>query len=199
MQSHAWATPTLARRHFVQSRSAWSLRSLRSSIFTLSALLLVTSAHAQSPVVDGAWEGVWELDFRETECESGVVTADYMGVEHLCAGQSPRLSGVAGFPEFTCVGTVTDTTIDVECTGSREAFPGCSLVYGYGLHGVRIGENVSGFETYSWEDVGPTCVGVGAECYVADFTGFRVPDRDPDCLTTPLDTSTWSAIKGFYR
>ena len=156
---------------------------------------LAAPASSETPVFTAAWEGVWEFDYIERECATGTVTAEYQGVEYLCAGGRPSIT--TGPFEYECEGEITDTDLHVVCTGSAEAIPGCTANYVYVLDATRTGTTITGLETWEVGFVG-ACGGMEGICYDESYSGRKIDD-DPDCSVTPTEPMSWTKIKSEFR
>lgn len=168
-------------------------------VATLGLIALATTvfsgARAADAVFTEAWEGVWDVDFSERECD-GSDPLDFNGPARFCAGEPARFNQALAFP-YTCDGIVTDDSMDMTCTYSIDALPGCTAIYDYTVSAVRVGDVMTGTEDFLLTFVGD-CDGYVIYCSVTDFTGARIA-MDPQCATSPITSASWSEIKSIYR
>lgn len=157
--------------------------------------LFATGARAADPVFTDAWEGVWNVDFVETECGSSDTT-DFSGLARMCGGESARFNQGIAFP-YTCDGVVTDDSMEMTCTFQTTPFPGCTALYTYTLSATRSGNTMTGTEEFDLSFVG-NCGGIEPYCSVTDFDGTRLA-TNPECTGTPVIPASWSSVKSIFR
>lgn len=169
--------------------------SARSGLLAVALSFVATGAHAADPVFTEAWEGIWDADFIERECDGGAVIAEFDGLARMCGGDPARFNQGLAF-DYTCDGTVTDDTMDMTCIFETEPFPGCTAMYDYVLSAVRVGDAMTGTEVFELTFVGD-CVGLEPYCSDTEFDGARTT-TDPEC-GTPTRPASWTQIKSVYR
>ena len=99
------------------------------------------------PGVDGievpaAWAGIWSVHSVDRNCGSDIVVDDSTNEETLCAGEN-FLFGEDFGVDVNCSGTVTDTEINLSCTGT-ETFEGVVFSYTFTIQATRSGDSFSG-------------------------------------------------------
>jgi len=160
---------------------------------TIVGLLVATPAAAQIQF-PSSWAGVWDITTTERNCGSSTVTDMYTDTDTICAGEVFSAGDEA---EFECTGSVGDTSIDVTCSSTFGAFPGCDVTFAYTVNGTRNGNNLSGTETFSITYVG-TCP-LPNECTEGDLVGVRTGSEPPGCTTTAVAPVSWARAKKLYR
>jgi hypothetical protein len=122
------------------------------------------------------------------------------GNRHVHRG-GHALAGTAFDPgdetEFTCAGSIGDTSIDVSCSGSFEA-DGCTVTFSFIVTGTRSGDSYTGTETFSITYEG-ACGPVPDQCTESEVSGVRTGPPPPACASTPVTSSEWGRIKRIYR
>jgi len=171
---------------------------LLAGLLAPSALALwafTATAHAGEPVFTEAWEGIWDVDYIERECD-GPVTAEFTGFARFCGGETTRFNQGYAFP-YTCDGLITDDSVDMTCHWEVTPFPDCTAMYDYELGGVRVGDVMAGNEIFLLTFVG-NCTGLEPICTDTEFTGAR-GSTDPECDSSPTRSASWTGIKSVYR
>ena len=146
--------------------------------------------------VPAAWAGVWEVTDVERDCETLELVETTTGNDTLCAGDLIDLTDDGTF-EIDCNGTVTDTHVDIECTGSSEE-AGCTGTFSLDLEADRDGETFSGTSITSLEFTGEGCGPfVFGFCQRIETTATRIGPQPAECAV-PVETVSWSTLKARY-
>lgn len=176
------------------------MRSFLMHLIILAAVpfLVVATAGAEDIIVPESWEGVWETTTTEMNCQTLEVISVTTTLDTLCGGDVMNPEDPDGsFPSFECTGTVTDDTVQMECSGTMEVFPGCSLTLSFNSDGTRTGDTSTGVSINTFTYTGAGCF-FEDTCTRLETTSVRTGDN-PDCEATPVVTASWGAIKSIYR
>ena len=159
--------------------------------------LIAGAASADSIVVPESWAGVWETTTTERDCETLEILSVTTSVDTLCAGDTFDFEDPdGGFPDLVCDGTITDTTLHMECSGSMEVFPGCTVTFNFVSDATRNGETTEGVTVITTTFDG-SCFSDDL-CFRNESTSVRLGE-DPDCGPTPVDSQSWGTLKSTYR
>ena len=157
-------------------------------------LLIVGAAGAQEIIAPESWAGIWETTTIERDCQTLAIISETTSTDTICAGDIMN-------PEdpdeiFTCDGSVTDGAVHMECSGTVEIMPGCSLTISFVSDGTRDGDTSSGVTINTFTYVGAACF-FEDTCSRNESTSVRTGE-DPGC-TTPVAGATWGSLKSVYR
>lgn len=164
--------------------------------FTLIAapLLIAGAASADDIIVPESWAGIWETTTIEIDCETLEAQPATVSLDTLCAGDIMNPEDPDGI--FSCIGSITDETVHLECSGTVEIMPGCSLTISFESDGTRNGDNGSGVTISRFTYTGAACF-FEDTCTRNETTSIRV-GYDPSCVT-PVASETWGSLKSVYR
>lgn len=148
--------------------------------------------------VPSAWAGVWQnVDSTYTGCDVLVPAGSSSETDTLCTGQT-LLPDTTGFGSMDCNGTVTDTQVDVTCTGSS-AFDSCTVDFTYHITGTRTGNSALFVTTLTQHYSPPSaCFFLPDACTRFVSRGTRIAPEPPTC-GTPARRTTWGTVKTLYR
>ena len=165
---------------------SWSL----AAFLTAGLLLAAPAAYAQLEV-PAAWAGIWEFSSMDHDCGStgGPITVD---TDTLCAFQPFEVEEEG--MTLDCSGTITDTAINVTCTGEVIEGP-CTVTFTFTTVGTRSGDSYTGTDTFEITYVG--CGPIQDQCQESDVTGTRIAPEPGSCNSPTLPT-TWGRIKAQY-
>ena len=149
---------------------------------------------AGEPTFPPDWAGVWQYEDTIRTCGAKEFSTE-SGEDILCTGNE-----IEPDPEFTCDGTVTATVVDVMCTGSYEAFPGCTANVTSNIQGTRDGDTIHYVNTVMIEFTGPDleCSFLPDICQETRGVLTRIGPEPKECVT-PTTPSTWGSVKSRYR
>lgn len=141
--------------------------------------------------IPAGWQGVWEITERLVDCQTSAVLATETYTDTLCAGEAYLVPG-----DSPCTGTVDDDSVDITCTSSFEAFPGCTVTFTYTMTGTRTGDSYSGSDQMVWDYSGDCPLPDSCERYEWEATRLAL---DPACTPTANGQASWTAVKQAYR
>ncbi len=118
------------------------------------------------------WTGVWDVSTTLRECETGVVFYQSTASDTICEGDEFNLP-VDSLPAITCTGSVSETTIDLACTGTSTD-NGCTTSVGVETNGTRSGETFVATAVVSVTQTGTNCALPGTTCFDLEISGTRV-------------------------
>ncbi|MDO9695536.1 MAG: hypothetical protein Q7W56_12470 [Candidatus Latescibacteria bacterium] len=191
------------------------MRSRQSYPFLLAAGLLVAASVQAAPaaqsdpsvrmralrdvIIPADWAGIWQISSQTYICNPEQLINSGSYPDTLCAGSA--LDFDFGQEDFTltCDGTVDGNTMTAECTGSAEAFPGCTANYHYMISSTRNGGSYVSTTTITTTYVGGACEGQPESCMRIEAVGTRIDDAPETCVETPLETLPWGAVKAAWR
>jgi len=160
-------------------------------------LLIAGAASAQEIIAPESWAGIWETTTIERDCDTLEIIGDATtSTDTICAGDIMNPED----PEeiITCEGTINDETVHMECSGTVEILPGCSLTISFVSDGTRNGDTSSGVTISRFTYVGAACIpGIEDTCSRNESTSVRIGD-DSSCVT-PVASATWGSLKSVYR
>lgn len=174
---------------------------MRLAMMLLSGLAL--SALAGSPALAGGptapeeWVGTWEVTQTISDCEGGDDEVDEY-LETICLDDQvfdPDLGG----QDFTCEGTVDETSFDYVCEATFQIFD-CEVTITVDVEGQRSGDTFTASGTIMTVvvAVGELCK-PGKSCQEISLVAERVDPDPAECEDVPTETTTWAAIKTRYR
>ena len=142
------------------------------------------------------WEGIWEFHRILKDCDTGIVLFEGDYPDTACAGETFSPPQSPEGPAFDCPVFQIDTdSFHAECSGSYEAFPGCTANSAMVIDATRNGDSVSGTQTINTTFVGDC--GLEDMCQLFEFTGTRT-DPNPPCTATPATPTSWGSLKSRY-
>lgn len=148
--------------------------------------------------VPPAWAGLWEdQDSVFTGCtvETFQSTSTDQGV--LCSGDllEPDTTKVV----YSCEGTVTDTSVDITCTGSFDT-EGCIATFSIRTVGTRSGNTSYTVSTVRVSYAPPeSCFGIPDQCTRIVTHSTRLGPAPAEDCGTPVENTTWGSIKARHR
>ena len=157
-------------------------------------LVIVGTAGAQEIIAPESWAGIWETTTIERDCTTLEIISETTVTDTICAGDIMNPEDPDGV--FTCDGSVTDATVHIECSGTVEILPGCSLTISFVSDGTINGDTSSGVTINTFTYTGAACF-FEDTCSRRESTAVRTGE-DPGC-TTPVAAATWGGLKSRYR
>ncbi len=144
-----------------------------------------------------AWAGVWEFTDSDYDCITEEFKNTDVNEDTLCTGQSITEEGPF---DLDCTGSaVTDTDIDVACTGTFPVgLPGCNVTITFSLEAHRSGETATVISVFSQDFSPDLCAFQEDSCLRTEGTGSRIAPEPPECAT-PVEPVTWGRVKASYR
>lgn len=156
-----------------------------------------TLAAGSGYVIPAAWAGIWTYNDTTYTCAPLTYDSDDSGLDTLCAGASFEPDSTTGF-NYNCTGTITDTQLDLTCTGSFD-FSGCTVSFTQTSHGTRSGESVFVRSTFVTSYSPPAaCFGQLDSCEQTNSHLTRIAPQPASC-TTAVRHEPWGALKVRYR
>lgn len=182
--------------HSSLQKEVSAMKTLLTFTFLLIAapLLIVGAASADDIIVPENWAGIWETTSIEIDCETLVAKPATVSLDTLCAGDIMNPEDPDGI--FNCTGSITGDTVHMECSGTVEVMPGCSLTISFESDGTMNGETNSGVTINRFTYVGAACF-FEDTCTRTESTSIRV-GFDTSCVT-PVSSETWGSLKSVYR
>lgn len=155
----------------------------------------IAPAEADPIPYPDAFIGIWENTSVTRDCVTQVILAQSTEQDTICAGDTfdPDIEGQ--FP-ITCTGTITETTVDIHCTGTFEVTPECTATIQFDTDGTRNGDTWTSTTTVEITYVGCPIPG---SCTTTQSTGTRVDPDPAACPPAPVASSTWGKIKQRYE
>jgi hypothetical protein len=156
----------------------------------------VLRMHGGDPQIPPAWAGIWHsIDTTRTCGTQNVLRTDDRN-DTLCVGTyDPDTSSI----DFNCTGTITDTNVNLTCTGSL-SFKGCTINFTFTTVGTRNGDTADLVETLNQSFNPPLCAFIPDSCEETTRHVVRLGPITPgDCPTTPAVPTTWGSLKIRYR
>ncbi len=157
-------------------------------------LVIVGAAGAQEIIAPEGWAGIWETTTIERDCTTLEIISETTSTDTICAGDIMNPEDPDGI--ITCDGSATDGTVHIECSGTVEILPGCSLTISFVSDGTRNGDTSSGVTINTFTYTGSACF-FEDTCSRRESTAVRIGE-DPGC-TTPVAAATWGSMKSIYR
>jgi hypothetical protein len=166
-------------------------------LIALAALGLAVQAAAADPIpYPDEYIGIWDITTVVRDCETQIILFQSTDRDTVCAGElfDPEF----GEAQLTCTGEITQTTINLECTGSYEVEPGCIANITFTMTGTLNGDTQTTTTTIVSNYVGATCV-IPSSCMSITSTGTRVNPDPGDCPPSPVEPATWGQLKQRYE
>jgi hypothetical protein len=163
--------------------------------------LAATAIFSSSPALAGQvpipdeYIGIWDNTVVIRDCDTQAILFQGANRDTVCTGETFDPS--FGQYELTCTGTITATTVDVDCTGTFPIDPECSANLHYVIDGTRNGDSWITTITIDTDYVGTSCP-IAHSCTVTTNTGTRIDDN-PHCQAQPVEPGTWGQIKHYYQ
>jgi hypothetical protein len=148
---------------------------------------------AGNPTIPAAWGGIWDFSNTDYDCTTQEILGTDTDMDTLCTGD-----GFARGIETDCSGTVTDTAVDVTCSGQMEVSPGCNVAFTKTTIATRNGNSMSVTSTFATDYTPDDCAFTPDECVETQSTGTRIGPEPPTCSTS-VDGIGWGRIKALYR
>lgn len=159
---------------------------------TLRQALTATGGYT----IPAAWAGIWAYTDTTYDCTTLAVTNVSTGQDTLCAGQSFEPDTTGGF-NYNCTGTVTDTQVNLTCSGSF-SFGACTGNFTQVGRGTRTGDTAFYVSTFTTTWSPPNCAFQNDSCDQTNSHTTRIGAAPPGC-TTPTRARTWGQVKTYYR
>ncbi len=157
---------------------------------------LIDAVRGTGYTIPAAWSGIWQYEDSTYQCTPRVLTGTDSGLDTLCAGTSFEPDTTEGI-NYDCTGTVTDTFVDITCTGAIK-FEGCSATFETRSIGNRTGETFIATTTISTTWTPPGCAFQPNTCEQIVSRNTRIAPQPEGCATPALQ-GTWGALKSRYR
>jgi hypothetical protein len=146
--------------------------------------------------VPPAWDGVWSSVDSTYLC-TGALQNVSSGLDTLCGGK-PLVQATQGSVTFDCNGTGDAFSIDVTCTASSDAFPGCTGDITYHVVASRTADHYDAMFTINIHYTG-TCGPLTDSCQRTSSHADRIGPAPPAYCATPVESTTWGRVKTIYR
>jgi hypothetical protein len=151
-----------------------------------------------APTVPAEWSGIWTVVDTVYDC-AGAFQSTSTSTDTLCTGQNyePEDQEV----QFDCTGTVTETTVDMTCTGSYEVFTDCTANYVVNVRSTRTAESYFSVVTMNvtYSGTGENCDLLPAQCLQINSHGTRTAPEPAAYCASPVEETTWGQVKSRYR
>jgi len=149
-----------------------------------------------TPSIPPAWAGIWEFEDDEYDCATNAHLSSSTSQDTLCA--NAPVFGDPGFGDWSCSGTVDDTSVDVSCSASEEIDTGCVVTFTSTLVATRSGDAMTSTMTFSQTFEPEGCAFLPNSCRRRESTATRIGPPPGDC-TTAVVPETWGRTKARYR
>ncbi len=167
------------------------MKTLRYALLPLAVLLLfATPARSQTVEFPSSWEGIWDFDITEKDCNTSAILDSYTERDTICAGSTINEQGEI------CTGYINETGIDVVCGQSAEPFPDCGLTITVTIQGSKSGNSIFGSSETTFEYT-PNC-GLPDTCQHQDLQGTFVSTNPGLCPSVAIGDKSWGAWKARY-
>jgi hypothetical protein len=144
--------------------------------------------------IPAAWAGVWTFTNDLYECTLQFPIGSNTETDTLCTGDL-----VNDDPKFSCGGTISDTSIEITCSGVQEYGPGCNALLSYTLVATRDGDSMTSTSTFTTDFDPDLCFKETPDfCIETQSTATRIAPEPKDCFTS-VDEFSWGQVKAFYR
>ena len=175
------------------------MRTLRLMIiFASVSLLAVAAVPANADVViPEEWFGVWELQVASYDCDTNELLFSSTQLDTICPGEVFE-DPDPGDVDVTCTSSANATSYTIHCDGSGEALPGCTINIVFDTNGTRTNDGYTAISTVTFTYVG-NCLGIPDSCTRTEVTGTRISGPTEPCESTPVENTTWAAVKAYYR
>lgn len=148
------------------------------------------------PGVPSAFQGIWNYTEVFKDCTTMEIFTSDSGTDTVCANDSAAPPDTASTPGIFCEYTSSSNQYTVHCTGSQEITPGCNQDYVIDATSMVSGSTVTSVTTINITYTG--CGPLPSTCYRYEYTGTRIGPATEECAT-PVEPTTWSGIKAYYR
>jgi hypothetical protein len=172
--------------------------SLSMTITLISGLIILFAipAMAQTEIPE-EWFGIWEMDVASYDCDTDELLFSSTEMDTICPGSVFEDPDPGSFT-IECTSSADATTYEIQCLGSTEVAPGCTVEFDYDGTGTLNSDTYTAV-TYSNITYGAGCPVSLDTCQRVEITGTRVSSSTDDCLSTPVVSQAWGAIKSSYR
>jgi hypothetical protein len=191
------------------------MKSMRSYPFIFAACLMAAASVQAAPaapadpsvpshalrdvIIPADWAGIWQIDSQTYLCNPEQLINSGSRPDTLCTGNALEFDFGQEGVTLTCDGTIDGNTMTVECSGSAEAFPGCTANYHMTISTTRNNDSYASTTTITTTYVGDTCEGMPESCLRIEAVGTRIDSAPEACIQTPLVTSPWGTVKAAWR
>jgi hypothetical protein len=166
-----------------------------------TTLILTVLAVAALPVsaqteIPESWTGIWNVTTEVYECETSTLLFSSTEPDTICPGdvfEDPD----GGDVTIECTSSVDDTEYTIQCTGSEEIMPGCTMIFTYDGTTTREGDSFTSVATIDITYEG--CTGFPDNCQRIESTGTRIAGPPNPCNGTPVEGYSWGTVKALYR
>lgn len=147
--------------------------------------------------VPAAWLGIWEdQDSVYSGCTPSVLLNTSTDRDTICIND--RIDPDSTIVGYSCEGTVTETSIDLTCTGSVTQ-EGCTSTFSFHVVGTRTANTAVSVTTVRTSFSPPAaCFGLPDQCTRIVTHSTRVGPAPPGCAT-PVQSTTWGNLKALHR
>lgn len=146
--------------------------------------------------IPAAWSGVWQYQDSTYQCTPRTLTDTDSGLDTLCAGTSFEPDTTEGV-QYDCTGTVSDTFVDITCTGSL-TFEDCTGTFQTRSVGTRTGESYIATTTVTLTWSPAFCALQADSCTEIVTRATRISPQPGGCTTAAIQ-GTWGSLKTRYR
>ena len=169
-------------------------RSISILALMLGCLVVSLPASGQDPVIPVNMEGEWEFTSMISICGSSTVDTTEVDTLVFCSGEI--FNPGEGF--YDCTGTISSSTIDVDCSWEFDLRPeaDCVITYSLVIDGTISGDTITGMATDSVTNSGTQCFDEDS-CETASFTATRISPASGQCFA-PVEPRSWGRIKAMY-
>lgn len=166
-------------------------------LIMLAALSLGIRPAAADPIpLPDEYIGIWETTTVVRDCDTQIILFQSTENDTVCAGET--FDPDFGETPLTCTGTITPTTIDLQCVGSYEEEPGCTANVDFTMTGTLNGDTWTTTTRIDVTYVGETCP-VPSSCLSITSTATRINPDPGDCPPSPVEPATWGQLKHRYE
>lgn len=149
------------------------------------------------------WDGIWASEDSVYDCQNNLLNVESY-FDTLCAGQVISFTEddpTGGLIDIICTGGADATTVNVDCSGSAEFFPDCTVTFAVQLSALRTGDSFVGTSVTSitYDGTGEGCDLLPDQCTRVVTRANRTGPAPTAYCTTPTRASSWGDLKLRYR
>lgn len=149
------------------------------------------------PPLPGSFQGIWSYTEILKDCTTQTVLQILTGTDTVCADGNSAIPDTIGLGNFICDGTSTANQYNITCTGSQEITPGCVQHFSITIASTLSGSTVNSVTTVASNYTGCD-IPFPPSCASFEYTGTRIGPATEECAT-PVQPTTWSGVKAYYR
>jgi len=160
------------------------------------AIMTPLIAHADVDI-PAEWYGIWELELTSYDCDTEEILFTSTSLDTICVGDVFQDPDPSSFT-VECTASIDANSYTISCEGESEIFPGCTAAFDYSGSATRNGDSYTS-TTFTNITYAGDCGPIPDTCQRTEITGTRIASAPDPCDSTPVESTSWSAIKELYR